>query len=72
MNTKPKKVTKVTRVEKSIDKVTTSNLNSALLLCDIRLSMDIVDHIIDIVELLEDKGDQTTLKDITKLKEEWL
>ena len=41
---------------KSIDKVTTTNLDLALRLCDIFLSKDTVDIIIDIVELIEEKG----------------
>jgi hypothetical protein len=57
--------------KKSIDKVTTQDLDMVFRLCEISVPIDIVDNIIDIVELLEEKGDKTTLKDVCKLQEGW-
>ena len=57
--------------EKSIDKVTTNLLDLACRMSDISISKDKLDKIIDLVELLEDKGDLASLKDISQLKVEW-
>lgn len=56
---------------KPIDKVTTKNLDLALRMCNIQINYTILDHIIDLVELLEMKGEQVTLKDISSLQKEW-
>jgi hypothetical protein len=56
---------------KSIDKVTTTNLDLAFRMVGIECDRDTTDRIIDIVELLEKKGDKTTMKDICNLKAEW-
>lgn len=55
----------------SIDKVDTNTLDVALRVCDISLPLSILDKIIDVIELLEYKGDKTTINDILKLKREW-
>lgn len=55
----------------SIDKVDTNTLDVALRVCDISLPLSILDKIIDVIELLECKGDKTTINDILKLKREW-
>lgn len=54
-----------------IDKVTVYNLNMALLMCRIEIDEEIIDKIIDLVELIEDKGDDVSIKDIRMLNEEW-
>ena len=55
----------------SIDKVTTNNLDIAFRAVGISCDIDTVDKIIDLVELLEEGGGNTTLEDIVKLQEEW-
>jgi len=69
--TKQKQDIRVTEKRRLIDKVTTELLDIALRACSIAIPIDIVDKIIDVVELLEDKGGKTTIKDITKLQQEW-
>ncbi|PHR23573.1 MAG: hypothetical protein COA36_16715 [Desulfotalea sp.] len=56
---------------KPIDKVTVTNLDLALRTANINVSKHILDKIIDLVELLEEKGDDTTIRDICKLQNEW-
>ena len=55
---------------KAIDKVTVENLSAILKMFDINLDIKTVDKIIDVVELIEDKGDDIKLEDILILKEE--
>jgi hypothetical protein len=57
--------------QKPIDKVTTSLLSMVLKSVDIYLPSDLLDKIIDAVELLEQKGENVSLKDIAKLESEW-
>jgi hypothetical protein len=57
---------------KTINNVTTENLSAALRICQIDINYEILDRIIDVVELLEEKGKLTTLKDINNLKSSWL
>lgn len=71
MKTKTKKPTRK-RKANPIDKVTVTNLDIALRMCNIGLSRELIDKIIDLVELIEDKGDDTTIKDICKLQAEWV
>ena len=59
------------QVEKPIDRVTVTNLDTALRLCGIEIHKDILDKVIDMTELIEDKGDFVTLKDIAKLRISW-
>lgn len=56
---------------KPIDKVTVDLFDTTLRGCGINLSKHTQDKILDIIELLEDKGDDVTLKDICKLQAEW-
>ena len=55
-------------IKKNIDKVTTNNLSMSLKLCDITVSDTLLDIIIDIVEILEEKGNDTSIKDIIEIK----
>lgn len=57
--------------QKPIDKVTVKNMDVALRMCGITLGHGTIDKIIDLVELIEEKGDETTMSDIFKLREEW-
>ena len=54
-----------------IDKVTTTNLDIALRMVGYQLDITLIDRIIDLVELIEDKGDDASIKDICKLQSEW-
>lgn len=57
--------------EKSIDKVTVQNLDVALRMCDIDIHERILCKIIDLVELIKDKGDLSSMKDVAKLQKQW-
>lgn len=59
------------RQVKPIDEVTTNNLQAALKMCDIHIPIQTLDKIIDLVELIEEKGDAVTIGDIFELQEEW-
>ena len=54
-----------------IDKVTVTNLDLALRMCGMSFDKNTIDKIIDIVELIESKGDETSIMDISKLQAEW-
>jgi len=54
-----------------IDNVTVKNLGSALRMCHIQLTEDVIDKIIDLVELIETKGDDTSISDIFELQDSW-
>lgn len=54
------------------NRITTTNLEIALKLSDINCDKETVNRIVDLVNLLEIKGDDTTLMDISKLKAKWL
>lgn len=54
-----------------IDNVTTSNLDIALRMAGIQLDIRLIDRIIDLVELIEDKGNNTSIDDVLILKKEW-
>jgi hypothetical protein len=54
-----------------MNKVTTTNLDLALRMVGISFDKNIIDKIIDLVELLEKKGDDTTIQDIFLLQNEW-
>ena len=54
---------------KTIDNVTTVLLELACRIVGIQLSFKEVDLIIDIVELIEEKGGDVTLRDMISLKE---
>ena len=59
------------KIEKMIDKVTTKNLDIALRMVGIEINKTILDKIIDLVELIEEKGDDVSIKDICKLQVAW-
>ena len=56
---------------KPIDRVTTDLLSKAARGVGIYTHEGILDRIIDLVELIEHKGDSTTLYDLSKLEKEW-
>jgi hypothetical protein len=56
---------------KPIDNVTVERLDMALRMCHIELHKTIIDKIIDLVELIEEKGGETSIEDICKLINEW-
>ena len=58
-------------MKKSIDNVTTINLDLALRMVGIKMDIQTIDIIIDLVELLEEKGDDTSMRDICKLQAVW-
>ena len=57
--------------KRPIDKVTTKNLDIALRMVGIQLDVSIIDKVIDLVELIENKGDDVTIKDIVSLHQTW-
>lgn len=57
--------------KKPIDNVTIDILDVALRTTGIFIAEEQIDHLIDLVELIEDKGEKASLKDIAKLKVEW-
>ena len=57
--------------KRPIDNVTVDNLDIALRMCQIQIDKSILDRIIDLVELIEEKGDQTSIDDVVKLQTEW-
>ena len=70
--------TKILNIRKSknkrklpIDKVTTKILDIALRMVGIQLDVNIIDKVIDLVELIENKGDDVTIKDIVSLQQTW-
>ena len=54
-----------------IDKVTIKILDIALRMVGIQLDINIIDKVIDLVELIENKGDDVTIKDIVSLQQTW-
>lgn len=57
--------------DKSIDKVTVTNLDLALRMVGITFDHKTIDKIIDLVELIEEKGDEVSIKDICELQASW-
>jgi hypothetical protein len=57
--------------EKPIDRVTVENLDIALRMCSIEINKKLLDKIIDLVKLIEEKGDEATIQDICKLQSGW-
>lgn len=57
--------------KKSIDKVTVTNLDLALRMVGITFDHKTIDKIIDLVELIEEKGDEASIKDICELQSSW-
>jgi len=58
-------------LKEGINKVTTNNLSAVLRMCEIHVSLDTLDKIIDLVELIEEKGDDISMKNIFELQEIW-
>ena len=56
---------------KPIDKVTVEILDVALRMVGIQLHLTIIDKIIDLVELIEVKGEEVSIKDVCALQEVW-
>lgn len=56
---------------KPIDNVTVELMDVALRAVGIRINKSDIDKIIDLVELIEDKGEATSIKDIAALELEW-
>ena len=56
---------------KTIDNVTTTILDVALRMCGIQLELQIIDKIIDVVKLIEEKGGYANFEDIAKLQDKW-
>lgn len=56
---------------KPIDKVTVTNLDAVLRMCHIEINKSVLDKIIDLVELIEEKGNETSIKDVFDLKSKW-
>ena len=52
----------------SINKITPFNLQTALRMYGVGIDIDILDLIIDIVEILKERGDNLTINDINKLR----
>lgn len=57
--------------DRRIDKVTTDNLSIALRMCGIEIHKALLDKIIDVVEIIEDKGNDTSISDVVELMSEW-
>lgn len=56
---------------KSIDNVTTNILDIVLKMCGYNLDYTLIDNIIDLVELIEEKGNTISIKDIENLQKIW-
>lgn len=51
--------------------LTIENLDLAFRMCKIQIHKGLIDNIIDVVELVQLRGNQTTIEDITNLQEHW-
>ena len=51
--------------------LSTDNLDIALRMVGITLNRSIIDKIIGLVELLQTKGSDTSIKDVCELQEKW-
>jgi len=58
----------ISQEKKGIDEVTTDRLQMGLRMIGYDLPINIIDDIIDVVELIEDKGDKVSFNDIADLK----
>lgn len=65
------KVVDMKNKEKSIDKVTTDRLDMSLRCVGIQIDIKILDKIIDVIELLEGNGGDTTIENLIDLKMKW-
>lgn len=71
MGLKEKEMAKTKKRDRLIDRVTTERLDMVLQMTAISIPYHIVDKIIDLVELLEDKGGKVNVNDICELQSEW-
>jgi hypothetical protein len=55
--------------EKPIDNVRIDNLGSALRMCGVELSDKVLDLVIDLVELIEDKGADLKLSEVVEIRD---
>tara|TARA_R110002126_G_scaffold86464_1_gene208648 strand:+ start:42757 stop:43212 length:456 start_codon:yes stop_codon:yes gene_type:complete len=62
---------KMPNTDKPINKVTVSLLDVALRFAGISIDKDVIDKIIDLVELIEDHGEDTNLMHLCKLQADW-
>jgi hypothetical protein len=53
------------------ENVTTKRLDVALRMCGIELDVNLIDRIIDVVEMVGEKGGNVTLDDAIKLRHDW-
>lgn len=58
-------------IEQPINQVTTTNLDAALRIMNLNFSSENITKIVDCVKLIQEKGDNTTIKDICNIKDEW-
>lgn len=58
-------------VNKMEEKLNITNLDIALRMCSIQIDKHVLARVIDIVKLIEEKGDETSLKDTCKLQAKW-
>ena len=54
-----------------IDNVTIDRLDVCLRMCGVQLDRQIIDKVIDLVELIEEKGEKTSIDDISYLQNKW-
>ena len=59
------------RIEKPIDNVTVELLDVGLRFIGVNIDKEIIDKIIDLVELIEDKGYETSINDLVILERSW-
>jgi hypothetical protein len=57
--------------KRPIDKVTVGLLDTALRLVDIEIHEEILSRVLDVVKLLEKKGNRAHVEDMTKLQALW-
>ena len=62
---------KAEEAKKPIDNVTVTLLDMALRMCGIEINPKILDKVIDLVELIEDKGEDVSMKDVCALMASW-
>lgn len=57
--------------DRLLDKVTVANLDTVLKMVGIALPHETIDKIIDLVEIIEEKGDNVTVNDILLIQKYW-
>lgn len=58
----------ITNIMNKINKVTKTNLDISLRMCGYQLDKNVIDIIVDLVELIEEKGDAISIRDVRKLR----